>query len=244
MPRLALLAAACVALALPAAAVAQVAAPAPRSAFDATTLDLSGDGLARSAPDMATVTLGVTASAPTAAQASQVEAQRMTATIAALKARGLAAKDIQTSGLSLNASYEFPQNQPRRLVGYEASNRVTVTVRDLARTGAVIDGAVAAGANTIEGVAFGLADPKPMQAEARLQAVSDLQKKAQLYASAAGMRIVRLVNLTEGGGGSPPPVPKFKAARGMMAAPASTPVEAGELEVRATVSATYELAPR
>ena len=219
----------------------QTGAPA-RTIFDATTLDLSADGSVKSAPDMATVTLGVTANAASAGAATQIEAQKMTATIAALKARGIEAKDIQTSGLSLNAQYDFPQNAPRKLTGYEASNRVTIVVRDLARTGAVIDAAVASGANGIDGVTFGLSNPKPLQDEARRKAVSALSDKAQLYATATGMRLSRLVNLTEGSDSAPGPQPMFKAmaARSMLAE-AVTPVEGGQIEVRVTLSATYEL---
>lgn len=240
----ALLAAAALVALAPGLAAAQAAAP-QRTIFDTTTLDLGAEGVVKAAPDMATVTLGVTASAATAQAASQAEAQKMTAVVSALKARGIEARDIQTSGLSLNASYEFPQNAPRKLTGYEASNRVTIRVRDLARTGPVLDAVVASGANDIQGIAFGLSDPKPLQTEARLQAVSALTAKAQLYASATGMKIVRLVNLTEGSDGAPPPMPMFKAMSARAAAAeAVTPVEGGEIEVRATVTATYELAPR
>lgn len=242
--RLALFAAACAVLATAAPlAAAQAQAPAARSAFDATTLDLAAEGVVKAAPDMATVTLGVTATAATASAASQAEAQKMAATLSALKARGIEARDIQTSGLSLNARYEFPQNQPRKLMGYEASNRVTIVVRDIARTGAVIDAAVAAGANGIDGVSFSLANPKPLQDEARRKAVAALTDKAQLYAGATGLRIQRLVNLTEGSEGPSQPMPMFKAvaARSMAMDSAPTPVEGGEVEVRVTVAATYEL---
>ena len=238
-----LLAAAAVAALFAAAPAAQAQAPAAaRTSFDATTLDLSAEGSVKAAPDMAAVTLGVTANAPTAGAACQAEAQKMTATIASLKARGVEAKDIQTSGLSLNAQYDFPQNAPRRLTGYEASNRVTIVVRDLARTGAVIDAAVASGANGIDGVSFGLSNPKPLQDEARRKAVADLSEKAQLYAGATGMRIARLINLTEGSDAAPSPRPMFKTmtARSMVAE-AVTPVEGGQIEVQVTLSATYEL---
>lgn len=219
------------------------ASPSARTLFDATTLDLSAEGVVKAAPDMATVTLGVTANAPTASAASQSEAQKMAATIASLKARGIEAKDIQTSGLSLNAQYDFPQNAPRKLTGYEASNRVSVVVRDLARTGAVIDAAVASGANGIDGVGFGLSDPKPLQDEARRKAVANLSDKARLYAGATGLRIARLINLTEGSDSAPPPQPMFKAmAMRVRGADAETPIEGGQIEVRVTLSATYELA--
>ena len=221
---------------------AAAAQTAPRTAFDATTLELSAEGVVKAAPDIAYITLGVTTTGPTAAAASLAERTRMAATVAALKARGIEAKDIQTSGLSLGAQYEFPQNAPRRLTGYQASNRVTIVVRALDRTGAAIDAAVSAGATDVEGISFDIADPKPLQDEARRRAVKALGDKAQLYASATSLRILRLVSLGETSG-DPRPQPMMKAAmfaRSADAAPA-TSVEPGEVEVRASVNATYEL---
>ena len=213
----------------------------PRTAFDATTLELSAEGVVKAAPDIAYVTLGVTTTGPTAAAASTAERTRMAATVAALKARGIEARDIQTSGLSLGAQYEFPQNAPRRLTGYQASNRVTIVVRALERTGAAIDAAVSAGATDVEGISFDIADPKPLQDEARRKAVKALGDKAQLYASATSLRIVRLVTLSETSG-EPRPQPMMKAAMfARSAAAPETSVEPGEVEVRASVNATYEL---
>ena len=102
---------------------------------------------------------------------------------------------------------------------------------------------MASGANGIDGVSFGLSNPKPMQDDARLQAVVALRSKSQLYAFATGLRVLRLINLTEGSDGAPPPQPMFKAMAGRARiAEAVTPVEGGEIEVRVTLSATYELA--
>ncbi|CAN5243395.1 SIMPL domain-containing protein [soil metagenome] len=224
-------------------ATAASAQTAPRTAFDATTLELSAEGVVKTAPDIAYVTLGVTTTGPTAAAASVAERTRMAATVYALKARGIEAKDIQTSGLSLGAQYEFPQNAPRRLTGYQASNRVTIVVRSLDRTGAAIDAAVSAGATDVEGISFDIADPRPLQDEARKRAVRALGDKAQLYASATGLRIARLVTLSESSGDARPQPMMKSAMFARAAAPAAdTSVEPGEVEVRASVNATYELA--
>jgi uncharacterized protein YggE len=235
--------------ALAAASVLVLAAPAsaqidpgwrPDPAFQATTLSITASGEVKAAPDKATITLGVQTTAPTAAQAMADNAQRMGQVTAALRRQGVADKDIQTSNINLSAQYNYEQNKAPQLVGYQASNEVTITVEDLKRLGPTIDAVTSTGANQINGVAFGLKDPQGAQDQARLKAVQALAAKAQLYAGAAGYRVGRLVNLSEGGGAQVIPM----AARvGYVAnARAATPVEPGELTVRAEVSGLYELA--
>ena len=229
-----------------AAATAQAqTAPAPAAAdamFQATTLNLSAYGEVKATPDMATISLGVQTDAPTAAQAMADNAKRMSQVVAALKRQGIEAKDIQTSGLNLGAQYAYEQNQPPKLTGYQASNQVSITVRDLARLGPTLDTVVSVGANQINGVAFGLSDPKSAEDAARLQAVKALQAKAQLYAGATGYRISRLISLGEGGGYTQPPRPLAYAMAKMDSAREATPVEAGQLSVRVEVNGLYELA--
>jgi hypothetical protein len=231
-------------LAGPSAALAQTTAlqsPAPDTAAHATTLALSATGEVRTAPDQAIVTLGVSVQALDAAAAMRANAARMAQVLAALKRQGQPGRDIQTANLSLNAQYVYAQNQPPKLSGYQASNDVVLTVEDLGRLGPILDAAGAAGATEVRGVSFGLKDPQAAEDTARLQAVKALKAKAELYAQAEGLRIVRLASLTENGGYQPgPPQPMFAMAK---AASASTPVEAGQLSVRVEVSAVYELAP-
>ncbi|PTS88704.1 MULTISPECIES: SIMPL domain-containing protein [unclassified Caulobacter] len=231
------------------AAVAGLMAAAPaqaqsvaETAFRATTFNLSAFGETQVAPDMATLSLGVQTDAPTAAEALKANGVRMTQVIAALRKAGIAERDIQTSGLSLNAQYTYEQNQPPKLSGYQASNQVTVIVRDLTRLGQAVDATVGAGANTLGGISFGLQNPQAAEDAARLAAVKALQAKADLYARATGYKVVRLVNLGEGGGynPAPQPIPMFAMAKREMAD--ATPVAAGELKVRVDVSATYEMA--
>jgi uncharacterized protein YggE len=213
-----------------------------RIPFEATTLHLSASGEAHAAPDMADISVGVEVLAPTAAEALRQNAQQMTATIAALKAKGVEARDIQTSGLTLNPQYVFHDNEPRRLTGYQASNTVTILVRNLAQLGPDVDAVVAVGANRIGGVSFGLADRKAAEDAARRAAVKTLQEKASLLAEAAGYRVARLVSLTDGGGDGPPIRPMtMTRVKAPGAPPAPTPTEAGDVQVTATVSAVYEL---
>lgn len=205
-----------------------------------TTLNIAASGEVKAEPDQAIVTFGVQTVAKSAADAMRQNAARMTAVLAAIRAAGVEARDIQTSALSLSSQYAYDQNQPPRLTGYQASNQVTVRVRALARVGAVLDSVVAAGVNQVNGVEFTIADPAPLPDEARRRAVKALAARADLYAQAEGMRVARLINLEEGGG-EPRPVPMVRAAAFVSKSAAPTPVEPGELTVRVDVSAVYEL---
>ena len=138
------------------AALAQAAPPAAESMFRATTLNLSAYGEAKVAPDMATITLGVMTEGKTAAEAFAANATRMTAVMASLRRAGIAERDIQTSNLNLSPQYRYAENQPPMLIGYQVSNQVTVTVRDLKRVGAAVDATVNAGATQVNGISFGL----------------------------------------------------------------------------------------
>ncbi len=210
--------------------------------FLATTLNLSAYGEVRATPDKATITMGVQTQAPTAAEAMAQNAARMTRVVEALRRAGVAEKDVQTTSIDLNAQYEYKENQPPRLTGYQAVNQVSVTINDLARLGPSIDAVVSAGANQINGIGFGIKDPHAAEDAARLAAVKALEAKAELYAGATGYHIARLVTLSEGGGyvPSPPrPMPMYAMAKADVA---STPVAAGELSVRVDVTGLYELA--
>ena len=221
-------------------AMAQAAPPVADTMFRATTLNLSAYGEVKAAPDMASISLGVMTQAKTAEGAMQANAARMTEVMSALRKAGIAAKDIQTSGLNLNAQYVYEQNVPPRLTGYQASNQVTVVVHDLSKLGAAVDATVSAGANQVNGISFGLNDPTAAENAARQDAVKALQAKADLYAKATGYRIGRMVSLSEGGGYTPhPPVPMMAYASKREAM--DTPVAAGELNVRIDVSGLYEL---
>jgi uncharacterized protein YggE len=237
-----------------AAAVAVLLAPAPMalaeaaptladSLFHATTLDLSAYGEVRVQPDTAAISLGVSTEAPTAAAAMSANAAQMSRVLAALKAAGIAAKDIQTSNLSLSPKYVYVANQPPTLTGYQASNDVRVRVRDLARLGAAVDATVNAGANQVNGISFELDDRTAAESEARAKAVRALQAKADEYAKATGYRVLRLVSMSEGASVQGPRPIVMTAMRRMAAeAPPAPPVSPGEMDVRVDVSGVYELA--
>ncbi|PZQ64322.1 MAG: hypothetical protein DI570_05805 [Phenylobacterium zucineum] len=224
------------------AALAQAAPPAAESMFRATTFNLSAYGEAKVAPDMATISLGVMTEGKTAAEAMQANAQRMSAVMASLRKAGIPDKDIQTSNLNLNPQYKYQENQPPLLVGYQASNNVTITVTDLKKLGPAVDASVSSGANQVQGIGFGLQDPTAAENAAREAAVKALNAKADLYGKATGYRVTRLVSLSEGGGYTPqPPMPMMAyAAKREMSDGAGTSVSGGELKVRVDITGLYE----
>ena len=221
------------------AAATPVLADAPSTA---TTLSLSVEGEATATPDMAAVSFGVQTQGKTAADALKANNARMTAVLAALKAAGIAAKDIQTSSLNLNPQYTYGNNVPPTLNGYQASDQITVRVNELGQTGPVIDQVVKAGINQIDSVTFGLKNSDAALDQARQGAIATLSQRANLYAAATGLHVTRLVNIQEGSNQTiVPPRPMFAMAK-MAAADTATPVSEGELHLIVTVSATYELA--
>ena len=215
-------------------------APAADSAYRATTLSLSAYGETRIAPDMATITLGVTTDGPTAAGALQSNAAKMTQVIAALRRGGVAERDIQTSGLNINPQYVYVENQPPVVTGYQANNSVTVRFRDIAKSGAILDALVGAGANQINGPTLTIDKPESAQDEARTDAIKTARTRAELYARAAGLTVKRIVAISETSTMSgPQPMPYVRAQ--MADASAKSEVVPGEQDVGVTVSVTFEL---
>ena len=206
------------------------------------SLNLSATGEVKVAPDMATITFGVVTEAATAQEAMALNATQMTRVAAALRRAGIAERDIQTSGLNLQAQYDYVQNEQPKLRGYQATNRVTVNINDLTKVGTTADAVVAAGVNQIDGISFGLKDPKTAEDQARRLAVQALQAKARLYAEALGVQLGGIRSLNEGGGYAPqPPMPVFAMARMQSAGADSTPVSAGELSVKIDITGVYDI---
>lgn len=207
---------------------------------EGTLLSVSADGKSEARPDMAIINLGVTTEGQTAAAALAENARRMTALTAALRRAGVAERDIQTSNVSVYPQQVYGEGQAPRITGYQANNSVTVKVRRIDNTGRVIDAAVGAGGNTVNGVSFTHADPDAQLDIARRDAIAEARRRAELYANALGMRVNRVVSVSEGGGYAPPmPVPVERFAAQDSAA--STPVSPGEIETRVSVNVTFEL---
>ena len=220
--------------AAPATALAQ-AAP----ASDGTLLSVSSRAEARKAPDIATFSAGVVTQAADGNAALRQNAEQMNRVLAAIKAAGVADKDVQTSGISLNPQYRYEENQPPRITGYQASNTVNVKLREVAKMGKVLDALVASGANQVNGPSFGIDDPEPLYDRARLDALKAARARAETYAGALGVRVRRIVSISEGGAAMPSPMPRMA----MMKAEAydSTPVAAGENSVSVNLDVVFEL---
>jgi hypothetical protein len=257
-------------LLLSAAAVPAAAQPAPTSAVaplgqNSALLSLTAEGQSRRTPDLAIFNAGVVTQANTAAQAVAENSRRMDSMIAALRRSGIAERDIQTSNISLQPRYSNPEleaqirartnrepyippaeAQTPRIIGYEARNNVQVRVRRLGDMGRTIDTLISAGANEVNGPSFTMDEPRAALDEARAAAIATARERAELYARAAGMRVVRILSITEGGGYYPvqEAIVVTGASRGMMAPPPPppTPVAPGELTLGVNVSVQFELA--
>ncbi len=216
------------------AALAQPAAvPTP------TTLTISAEGRVTRAPDIAEVSGGVVTSAPTATAAMAENASRMNAVVAAVKKAGIADRDIQTTGLNLQPQYRYGDNQPPVLTGYQVTNTVSLRLRKIAEAGRLLDTLVGVGANQISGPNFSVDAADAALDEARVAAVAMARTRAQLYAGAAGLRIKRIVSISESGAIEPGPRPMMMArAVKMEAAP---PVAPGEVALGVNVTMVFEL---
>ena len=204
-------------------------------------VEISGEGSVSAAADFARVTLGVTSTGKNAGEAMAANAKAANALVSLVKAEGVAPADIQTSELSISPMFsQAPPGQQTAptITGYSVSNNLTVTLRDIPRLGALLDKAVAAGVYSIYGIGFGHNDPSALLDKARPLAVADARRKAEIYATAGGARIGRLMVLTEEAGRQMPVAFSRAFAAG---APAPTPIEAGEDKLTVTVTARFEL---
>jgi uncharacterized protein len=200
----------------------------------------SGTGRISIEPDTAELRLGVAISRPTVGEARAAAAEAMTGILGAVTGAGVERRDVRTQTLSVQPRYDYRDGKPPTLTGYDLANVVVVTVRRLSELGAVIDGALTAGATSLDGLAFRVDDPRAAEREARTAAVAEARARADVLAEAAGVAIAGVHDIVEGG--APPTWPQPKAARAMLAAEASTPVEAGTTEIAVTVTVTFLIA--
>lgn len=205
-----------------------------------TTITLTGKGTVDHAPDIAMISVGVQVEAKTAAEAMQQQAEKMNGVFAAVKAAGIADRDMQTGQLSLNPVYEYPNNARPRLTGYQASNQINIKVRKLDTLGKTLDAVVKGGGNTINGVSFSIDQPDKFQNDARIEAIRDAAAKAELYAQAVGYKVKRIVTISEQDY-YPKPVPMMMQMRQQDMAAAPTPIAAGEVSLTQTVNVVFEL---
>ncbi len=204
-----------------------------------STITVHGRGEVAAAPDMATITLGAEAQAKTADAALTATSKATAEVLDILRGAGVAETDMQTSDLSLNPVWDnrrYEDNRPPRVVGYNASNTLRVRVRELGQLGTILDAVVKGGATTFRGLSFGLQEPEPLADLARLDAVDDARRKANLYAQAAGVSLGPVISIVEGGGVAAPV--NMRVAEMAMAA---VPVAEGEVSTMAQVTIVYAL---
>ena len=216
-------------------------APTATIAGEGTLLSISAQAEARRTPDIANVSTGVVTRAPDANAAMRSNADQMAKVVAAIKAAGIAERDIQTSGVNLNPDYRYTDNQPPVITGYQASNTVNITVRDVSKLGRLLDALVATGANQINGPTFDVDDKDGAYDEARRNAIAKAQARAAMYAKALGQRVVRIVSISEGGGFGPPrPMPMLAMAKAERMQ-ADTPIAVGENVLGVSLDVVFEL---
>jgi uncharacterized protein YggE len=220
--------------AIPAAsAIAQ-----PVAAFAGTRLDVAAVGEVTRVPDTAVISAGVVTTAPTASAALDQNAQKMDAVRQALRRAGIADRDIQTSSINLFPDYR--QDQPNatapEIIGYRASNDLSIRFRDIKGSGRILDALVAQGANQINGPSLIIGEPGPALDEARTKALADARARADLYARALGKKVGRILSITESGASSQQPMPMMGIVSARM-----SKIEPGEQSLSVSLSVSFEL---
>jgi uncharacterized protein YggE len=225
-------------VALAAATIAGMllAAPVLAQTMPPAVISVTGEATVSVPPDLAQIDGGVTSEAKTAREATDANNAAMGKVLLALKGAGIDEKDFQTSRLSLQPQSAPNRTGPAAIVGYRASNRVTIRLRDVAKVASVIDTLVAAGANDIGGINFMVSQASKLLDEAREQAIADARRKAEIYAKAAGVTLGAPLSISEEGNVAP--VPYRKMAAGMAA---SAPVAQGEETLAVTVSVSWSI---
>ncbi len=213
----------------------------PNSIQPETTLSISAEGSVNREPDIAFLNAGVQTQGETAQAAMAANATAMNGVFDALAAADVDRRDMQTSNFSLQPQYDYSNRQngqPPRLTGYQASNQLTVKVRDLDNLGETMDAMVGAGGNTFSGISFALDDDRAAKDAARDLAMKEAIARAELYAAASGYEVARVVTISESGGFRPQPMAMMAEARSM---DQSTPIASGEVGYSVTVNVVFEL---
>ncbi|MGY3694486.1 uncharacterized protein YggE [Bradyrhizobium sp. USDA 3240] len=219
-----------------------LAAPALADSDFPPAISVTGEATVSAVPDEAQLDAGVTTDGKTAREATDANNVTMGKVLAALKGAGIAEKDYQTSRLSLQPQFAnrppSSPNAPPSIVGYHASNRVTIKLHDVSKVAGVIDVLVAAGANDIGGLNFSVSQASKLLDDARERAIADARRKAEIYAKAAGVTLGAPLNISEVGSA---PVPMFRAKMATAGFAAPTPVAQGEETLTVNVSVSWAI---
>jgi uncharacterized protein YggE len=219
------------------------AGPAFAESPPSRTMTVSGEGEIRAIPDEAQLSAGVVTQAHNAADALAENSRRMNAVFDALKHLGIPDKSIQTSDFSVSPQYQTDQhgNTTLKVIGYQVSNNVNVTVDDLGKLGPAVDALVSTGANNMGGISFTIRDTKPLLDQARAAAVKDALGRAKIYSKSAGVTLGPIMSIGENGYETPRPMFRAMTAMAVNSIAAPTPVAAGEDRITANVSITFEI---
>jgi len=217
-----------------------VVSPALAQEKQTPSIVVTGEAKLSVKPELAYVSLGVVSEAPTAYDALQKNNVSMKSLFTLLNESKVAEKDIQTSGFNISPRYDYKNNETKFL-GYTVSNNVTITVRDLANLGKLLDVLVKNGANSIHGVTFGVCDPSKLADDVRKAAMQDAKRKATLYAEGGEFRLGGVIFVTELG--VPRASPQMYAASHMADAEAggNVPVSGGELTAAVRLQVTFAI---
>lgn len=204
------------------------------------TFSVTGEGKVSVPPDIAIVNVGVQAQATTVQAAQDLLNKNMNAVSAAVKATGVDAKDIQTSGYNINPEQDYT-NPTQKITGYQASSNLTIKIRALNTVNAVIDGATAAGANEVGGITFDVDNKTAAQNQARVLAVADAKSKAENAAKIAGFSLGKIINYTEDFGTNPRPILMAANAVPSSGGGVPTQVESGSNDITVDVTLSYQI---
>ena len=229
------------ALAAPAQAAPAAAEQAQAAAPQARVITVTGVGTAGADPDVVDITLGVESIKPDAAVAIGENTELMTAVMAVLKEMGIAEQDIQTVSYSMWVQQVYGEDGPTGELIYHVTNQVRIRMRDLSKTGEVLQAALEAGANSVGGISFGVADTETLEREARDAAVDDARTRAEELAARLGVTLGGVRQVIEVSGVTPVPVPM--AAKEMAVGAGAVPVSGGELTVTRSVQVVFDIAP-
>ncbi len=205
------------------------------------TVSVEGEAEIFLTPDRATVSIGVETEGKDVVTIKKDNDRRVRAIFDAIKKIGIDQRDIMTSDLQIQPQYNWKQDGRRELIKYQMRNVVMITVRDLSKLEDVINASVAEGSNLLDNVSFSVTNSKPIADTLRVQAAKGAKIRAEALANAMGARVVRVLTISEHGGYQPP-TPMYKAMRSMSAeADMGTPVSAGQLSMRITINAIFEI---
>ena len=212
----------------------------PTVGVNGTLLNVSSSAEATRIPDVARISAGVVTQGSDSNAALRANAQQMDKVMAAVRKAGIAERDVQTSGVSLTPQYKYDDNKAPQIVGYQASNTVNIKVRDISKLGTVLDTLGEQGANQINGPMFSIDQPEPVYDQARMEALKKAQERAQTYAKALNLRVVRIVSIDENNNGGFQPMAVLSAAP-RASKEFTTPISPGETTLSVTLNVVFEL---